>query len=99
MKRNASYEKPEPETWLELSVNVTQELSEAVSDRLIELGSQGVVFEEVPDEPTACVIKAYYPESSELDTLQQHIQTYLTELRALNLRVGCGKLATTYIAS
>jgi ribosomal protein L11 methyltransferase len=99
MKPNASYEKSNSDTiWTEFSVSVTQNVSEAVADRLIELGSQGVVFEDVSDEPAYCVIKAYYPESCDIEELQQKIWTYLDELRALELPVGSGELTIVPIA-
>ena len=78
------------ETWTEIAVVTSQASAELVSNTLIELGSQGTVFEDHPDDPNACTIKAYYPQSVNVSELVEHIRGYLGELQQLGEEIGKG---------
>jgi ribosomal protein L11 methyltransferase len=74
--------------WREISVVVSQEAADIVSDKLIELGSNGTVFEDIEEHPERCRIKAYYPVSSDYEDIIGQFQKYLGELSTLGLNVG-----------
>lgn len=99
MKPNASYEKPDlpyqpPEVWTELSVITSQDAADVISEHLIEYGSQGTVFEDVPDHVSWCLVKAYYAPSVDIKVFQQQLRHYLEELQALGIESGPGEITT-----
>lgn len=79
-------------TWTEISVVTSQEVADAVSNTLIELGSQGTVFEDFPGDPNACCVKAYYPQLFNEEGLINHIREYLGELEQLGINIGKGQI-------
>ncbi|PIE34888.1 hypothetical protein CSA56_06420 [candidate division KSB3 bacterium] len=75
-------------SWKELAVVVSQSIAELISDKLIEYGSQGTIFETIEELPDHTKILAYYPEETELDTLILHIQHYAQSLQELGENIG-----------
>jgi len=103
MKPIGSYEKTDsqkhkPEAWVELSLITSQEAAEVVSERFIEHGSQGTVFEDHPDHASWCVVKAYYPQSVDMSVLQEQMRRYLKELQQLGIESGPAEMTTKLIA-
>ncbi len=80
--------------WKILSVTVAQNVADAVSNALMDFGSQGTVMEDVAALPDHCVITGYYPESVNISALHAQLREYLEELRQLGERVGQGEIAT-----
>ena len=76
------------EQWNTLSVIVAQIAADVVSNRFVELGSQGTVFEDVATPPEHCRVLAYYPESANMPELMAQMQEYLNELRELGEYIG-----------
>lgn len=76
------------EQWNTLSVIVAQSAADVVSNRFVELGSQGTVFEDVATPPEHCRVLAYYPESANMPELMAQMQEYLNELRELGECIG-----------
>lgn len=76
------------EQWNTLSVIVAQSAADVVSNRFVELGSQGTVFEDVATPPEHCRVLAYYPESANMPELMAQMQEYLNELRELGEYIG-----------
>jgi ribosomal protein L11 methyltransferase len=85
-------------TWIELSIITSQDAAEVISERLIEYGSQGTVFEDIPDHGGWCVVKAYYAPSIDIEVLQQQLRRYLENLQKLGIETGPGEVATKSIA-
>ncbi len=83
--------------WREISVLVLKDAADVVSDRLIEFGSQGTVFEESEENPDLCRIKAYYPDSAESENLVIRIQHYLQELPGFGIPVGTPEISSNLI--
>ncbi len=100
MKPNGSYTKPDsqPQSWIELSIVTSQEAADALSDRLIEYGSQGAVLEDVPEHPGWSVVKVYYEPAIDMTALQAKIRDYLSELQTLGIECGPGDMTTASIA-
>lgn len=87
------------EMWQELSVIVDRQAEEIVSNLLIDLGSQGVAIEDsadylkeespfgelVPevDQQDTITITAYYPETQDLNHLNENLQRKLLELASI----------------
>jgi len=80
------------EKWIEIAVVASQKVADVISNRLIELGSQGTIFEDLPDDTTACIVKAYYPQSVNDSELVEQIRRYLGELEQLGVEVGKGEV-------
>lgn len=76
------------EKWREVSVVLSQEAADVVSHKLIEIGSEGTVFENLKEAPDLCRIKAYYPASPESENIVKQIQHYLEELAKFGIMVG-----------
>ena len=74
--------------WKMLSVRVSQNVVDVVSNTLMDFGSQGTALEDVASPPDHCVITGYYPESVNLSGLQAQLQEYLNELRELGEPIG-----------
>jgi len=87
------------EQWRELTVRVSQSAADAVSDKLIELGTQGTVFEELPDMPGYCDVKAYYPLSLDVEELCARMTHYAEILQANDIPVGNLKITSKTIDS
>ncbi len=85
------------EKWTEIGVMTSQEAAEVISNRLIEMGSQGTICEDHPDDSEIWTIKAYYSQSINTSELVVHIQRYLDELRQLGVDIGKGEIITKYI--
>ena len=103
MKPNESYTKPEsqpdaPQSWIELTVITSHEASEALSDQLIEYGSQGTVLEDIPEHPEWTMVKGYYDPSTDLTALQADIRAYFAELQSLGIECGPVEMRTASIA-
>ena len=75
-------------SWKEFSVVASQAIADLVSDKLIEYGAQGTVFETIQDLPDHTKIIAYYPEDIDLDVLIQQIRQYLESLKELGQATG-----------
>jgi ribosomal protein L11 methyltransferase len=82
------------ETWIEIAVVTSQAAAEVIANRLMELGSQGTVSEDHPDDPNACTIKAYYPQSINESNVLEHIRQYLAELQQLGDDIGSGDISS-----
>jgi ribosomal protein L11 methyltransferase len=80
------------EQWRELSIIISQTVADVVSDKLIEYGTQGTVFEEIAESPELCKIVAYYPESTDIEDLIQQLQHYLTVLKQMDEEIGPAKI-------
>jgi ribosomal protein L11 methyltransferase len=91
------YEQDMDDKWTEIVVVTSKEAANVISNRLIELGSQGTVFEDHPDETTACLVKAYYPQSVSADELVEQLQRYLNELEQLGVNIGNGEILSKWI--
>jgi len=69
----------------ELAVPAPDEVAEALTNFLWELGALGVVEEQVADG--APTLRAFFPAQSEASTLAARVQTYADGLRALGFAV------------
>lgn len=87
------------EQWTELSVIVSQNVAELASNKLIEYGSQGTVFEDVPESAGLNKIIAYYPESSDVDDIRRQLQHYFDELQQLGERVEASEIHAALITN
>lgn len=92
------------ETWQEVTVHVHRDAQEAVSNLLIETGSQGVAIEDSADyigqkdrfgelypdveQSDMIAITAYYPSSTNLADVTMTINEQLAELASFGLQVG-----------
>ena len=101
-------------TWQELTITVSREAEEAVSNILIDLGSQGVAIddsadylgeagpfgEELPQvkQLNTVAITAYYPETVNLEMIRQEVKEYLAQLRDFGLEIGETQLTTQQLA-
>ncbi len=85
------------EHWREISVIASQGIAELLSDKLIEYGSQGTVFEEIPELPDHCKIIACYPESADIKQLINHLRQYLDNLQQLGETIGQVEIRTGVI--
>ena len=87
------------EQWTELSVVVSQAVADLVSDKLIEYGSQGTVFEDVPESDDLCKIIAYYPETDDINDIRRQLQHYFDELQQLGESVEASEIHGTLITN
>ncbi|MFM1599819.1 50S ribosomal protein L11 methyltransferase [Streptococcus mutans] len=101
-------------TWQELTITVNREAEEAVSNILIECGSQGVAIDDSADylgsvgkygelfpevEQSELVkITAYYPESTNIEAVIAQIKERLAELTDFGLQTGQVQLTTQELA-
>ena len=101
-------------TWQELTITVSREAEEAVSNILIELGSQGVAIDDSADylgeagpfgevlpqvkQLNTVAITAYYPETVNLEMIRQEVKERLTQLRDFGLEIGETQLTTQQLA-
>ncbi|MDD5168499.1 MAG: 50S ribosomal protein L11 methyltransferase [Syntrophales bacterium] len=77
--------------WVEIGITVPEDLSDAISNFVTEIGAQGVYEEslepqEVQDfaqSPTDHVVKAYLPQDMRLDSRLASLDAYITSLAAL----------------
>src|SRR5574341_57301 len=90
--------------WNELSVKVSRETEEAVSNMLIEAGAQGVAIEDTQDylnnvdhfgeilpdvvQLDTIIIKAYYPENISIIELSQQVRAQIAGLLDFGLQPG-----------
>lgn len=100
--------------WQELTITVNREAEEAVSNILIECGSQGVAIDDSADylgsvgkygelfpevEQSELVkITAYYPESTNIEAVIAQINERLAELTDFGLQTGQVQLTTQELA-
>ncbi|MBP2623707.1 50S ribosomal protein L11 methyltransferase [Streptococcus oricebi] len=84
------------DTWQELTVEVKREAQEAVSNILIETGSQGVAIDDSADylnrenwygevlpqvlQEERVLIRAYYPDTMDIELIKKEIQQRIQEL-------------------
>ena len=80
------------EQWTEFSVIVSQTVADLVSDKLIEYGSQGTVFEDVPESAGLCKVIAYYPETIDVDEIRRQLRQYFDELQQLGERIEVSEI-------
>ncbi len=85
------------EKWMEIVIATSKEAAEVISNRLIELGSQGTIFEDHPDDASACLVKAYYPQSIHAGELVEQLQRYFRELEQLGVTIGKGEVLSKWI--
>ncbi|WP_270206539.1 50S ribosomal protein L11 methyltransferase [Streptococcus anginosus] len=101
-------------TWQELTITVSREAEEAVSNILIDLGSQGVAIDDSADylgeagpfgevlpqvkQLNTVAITAYYPETVNLEMIRQEVKERLTQLRDFGLEIGEIQLTTQQLA-
>ncbi|RID96521.1 50S ribosomal protein L11 methyltransferase [Streptococcus constellatus] len=101
-------------TWQELTITVSREAEEAVSNILIDLGSQGVAIDDSADylgeagpfgevlpqvkQLNTVVITAYYPETVNLEMIRQEVKERLAQLRDFGLDIGETQLTTQQLA-
>jgi len=79
-------------SWVELSVETSEEASEALTNFLWELGAVGVVEESIGGAPGQ--LRAFFPAASNPDALLARVNVYLEGLRALGLDAGaCARVA------
>ena len=97
-------------TWQELTITVSREAEEAVSNILIDLGSQGVAIDDSADylgeagpfgevlpqveQLNTVAITAYYPETANLEMIRQEVKERLAQLRDFGLEIGETQLTT-----
>ena len=87
------------EQWREIIITTSRLAADAISDKLIELGSQGTVFEDHVTDPERCRIKAYYAQSLDIKPLITQIEEYLEILQANGIPVGKTKIVSEVIES
>ena len=101
-------------TWQELTITVSREAEEAVSNILIDLGSQGVAIDDSADylgeagpfgevlpqvkQLNTVAITAYYPETVNLEMIRQEVKEHLAQLRDFGLEIGETQLTTQQLA-
>ena len=101
-------------TWQELTITVSREAEEAVSNILIDLGSQGVAIDDSADylgeagpfgevlpqvkQLNTVAITAYYPETVNLEMIRQEVKERLAQLRDFGLDIGETQLTTQQLA-
>lgn len=101
-------------TWQELTIMVSREAEEAVSNILIDLGSQGVAIDDSADylgeagpfgevlpqveQLNMVAITAYYPETANLEMIRQEVKERLVQLRDFGLEIGETQLTTQHLA-
>ena len=101
-------------TWQELTITVSREAEEAVSNILIDLGSQGVAIDDSADylgeagpfgevlpqveQLNTVGITAYYPETANLESIRQEVKERLAQLRDFGLEIGKTQLTTQQLA-
>ena len=101
-------------TWQELTIMVSREAEEAVSNILIDLGSQGVAIDDSADylgeagpfgevlpqveQLNMVAITAYYPETANLEMIRQEVKERLVQLRDFGLEIGETQLTTQQLA-
>ena len=101
-------------TWQELTITVSREAEEAVSNILIDLGSQGVAIDDSADylgeagpfgevlpqveQLNTVGITAYYPETENLEMIRQEVKERLAQLRDFGLEIGKTQLTTQQLA-
>lgn len=100
--------------WQELTITVPREAEEAVSNLLIETGSQGVAISDTADyldkedlfgeivpevaQSTQISITAYYPDTMDMADIKQTIQSGLAQLAANGLALGQVSVASQALA-
>ena len=100
--------------WNELSVKVSRETEEAVSNMLIEAGAQGVAIEDTQDylnnvdhfgeilpdvvQLDTIIIKAYYPENISIIELSQQVRAQIAGLLDFGLQPGAFTVMTQSLA-
>ena len=101
-------------TWQELTITVGREAEEAVSNILIDLGSQGVAIDDSADylgeagpfgevlpqvkQLNTVAITAYYPETVNIEMIRQEVKERLAQLRDFGLEIGETQLTTQQLA-
>ncbi|MGT2756569.1 50S ribosomal protein L11 methyltransferase [Streptococcus ovuberis] len=101
-------------TWNEVTLTVDREAQEAVSNLLVELGSQGVMIEDSRDyldkedlfgeiipevtQDDSVTITGYYPDTQDLAAIKTSIQAGLAEMVAAGLELGETTLASSELA-
>lgn len=97
-------------SWQELTIHVHRDAEEAVSNILIECGSQGVAIEDSADylgqvgkygelfpeveQVEMVTITAYYPETADMDTIEAEVNERLSALSGFGLQAGQVELTT-----
>lgn len=83
--------------WQEVTVVVSQTAADLLSEKLIELGSQGTVFHDHEDDPNLCKILAYYPTSVDVDAIITEITRYLDRLQTTEISPGNVDIRSTLL--
>lgn len=82
------------QAWVEVSVGVTPEAEEAVSNLFWELGSNGVIHREHKPSGTVEAIVGFLPEDAELDDKIDRVRALWNELAELGLVSGECRIET-----
>lgn len=101
-------------TWQELTITIHREAEEAVSNLLIETGSQGVAISDSADyvgqedrfgelypeveQSDMIAITAYYPDTLDIDEVKVQLEKGLAELSGLGLETGEIRLESQALA-
>lgn len=100
--------------WKELTLKINREAEEAVSNLLIEAGSQGVAISDTADyldrenrfgeilpeieQSDMVAITAYFPDTVAVDTLQKELLSQINDLEQSGFEVGTVSLTTQDLA-
>lgn len=85
----------ETESFVELSIKTTIDVSDTLSDFLISLDSQGVVIDKGENEVVShdIILKAYFSSILNIDDIKKEVLAYLKKLSDLNLDIGLGDVS------
>lgn len=81
--------------WIEINVKTPSEIVEAVSNRLFELGSSGVVTEDTlsdAKEDNIYHLKGYFPDNDKFPSIFYKISFYLNSLREIGFNIGSDRV-------
>ena len=100
--------------WNELSVKVSRETEDAISNILIDAGAQGVAIEDTQDyldnldkfgeilpeieQLETVIIKAYYPENLSIIEIAESVKAQISGLLAFDLNPGDFTVTTQSLA-
>ena len=83
--------------WHEVVVVVSQTAADLLSEKLIELGSQGTVFDDHKDDSNLRKVRAYYPTSVNIEAIIGEITHYLNILQTNDIPVGKVDIRSTLL--
>lgn len=86
--------------WQEIAIKTTIKASEALSDFMLEHGSDGVVVDKNEEDEVVTyyiTLKAYFTEEEDLKPILSAIKPYLEELSKNNIDIGDGEIIVNQI--